>query len=787
MGETAPAKRSRQFGAERRSEPLAIMHSRPSGGAVTWARLAIVITVLAWVLYMVTTIMRMVVEGPTESFVFHVQTWIYGLTVTMLSFSALMYLVARFGALVRFRDHRRVERGRLDEHFSDSESDITVLIPSYDEEPEVVLLTVWSAALQEFPSKRIVLLIDDNASRMEGEALQRLQRTRDIPNAVMERLRVPADAARSSLERFRAECPERPGPGDARRAADAYAEAAAWLDAFAIEDEPLDNMAEFFKSQVLLGLSSDLRLTKLALDAAAAQGTSPDRARLEQLHRRLSWIFTVHIDSFERRQYASLSQEHNKAMNLNSYISLMGGRYQIDRDTGERILRAVREDEPAELEVPDSTYLLTLDADSQLLREYCLRLVYLLEQPENGDVAVTQTPYSAFRGAPTRIERIAGATTDIQHIQHQGMSYYDATFWVGANAVIRKGALEDIATVETSGGFTITTYVQDRTVIEDTESSIDLGVHGWRLVNYPERLSYSATPPDFGSLVVQRRRWANGGLLILPKFFEQIRARKRTATRARLSERLLRANYMASLAWASFGLLFLLFFPFDSRLLSPLVIAAALPYFVSMGLDLKESGHRFGDIFRIYGFNLILLPVNLAGVLKSMQQGVTGEKIPFVRTPKVSGRTASPALYVAVPFLIIGFSVITVVRDYFAQNWGNAAFAAFNAVMATWATVAFIGVWNAIVDFFMGIVNWLFVPRRATKRRDAKRSEHAPVPETEVDWQAILYHGDRRLRRDLVRPADRRRRLKSLASPTPEQSTAGRKGRRAKQSVPAGD
>ena len=99
------------------------------------------------------------------------------------------------------------------------------------------------------------------------------------------------------------------------------------------------------------------------------------------------------------------------------------------------------------------------------------------------------------------------------------MTYYDATFWVGANAVIRKAALDDICVVSTEGTRTVKTYIQDRTVIEDTESSIDLGYFGWHLVNYPERLSYSATPPDFGSLVVQRRRWANGGLLIIGKFF----------------------------------------------------------------------------------------------------------------------------------------------------------------------------------------------------------------------------------------------------------------------------
>lgn len=43
-----------------------------------------------------------------------------------------------------------------------------------------------------------------------------------------------------------------------------------------------------------------------------------------QLYNRLVWIFTVKGWSFERKQYISLSQEGNKAMNLNSFIGLMG-------------------------------------------------------------------------------------------------------------------------------------------------------------------------------------------------------------------------------------------------------------------------------------------------------------------------------------------------------------------------------------------------------------------------------------------------------------------------------
>jgi cellulose synthase/poly-beta-1,6-N-acetylglucosamine synthase-like glycosyltransferase len=172
----------------------------------------------------------------------------------------------------------------------------------------------------------------------------------------------------------------------------------------------------------------------------------------------------------------------------------------------------------------------TLDADSVLMPEYCLRLVHLLEQSEYRDMSIAQTPYSAFPGSATRLERIAGATTDLQHIVHQGLTYYDATFWVGANAVIRKRALDEIAETSYIGDWEIRHYIRDRTVIEDTESTIDMGIHGWRLFNCPERLSYSATPPDFGSLTIQRRRWANGGLLILPKLRRQSRARRPRAS-----------------------------------------------------------------------------------------------------------------------------------------------------------------------------------------------------------------------------------------------------------------
>jgi len=738
---TSPARRH-QLGAERSTQPLHTVHDVPSDAKITWGRLAIIATIVFWFAYVIYTILRQFLNNGTESFRFTTEAVSYVIVVTFLTFSALMYLIARQGALQRFRDHVRVPRAELDSHFATHQGPLTVLVPSYSEEPGVVRATLWSAALQEYPDLRIVLLLDDPPHPTDPAVAAQLQVSRGLAGDIQRALAEPRARFTEELLICRLELAHTDQPTEraVQRLADNFQWAARWLQAMASAETIDDHVDTFFVQQVLGGLAAELSLTGAALAAAAKEGTAPTAARMLELHRRLLWTFSAELDTFERKLFASLSHEANKAMNLNAYIGLMGRSFRREDGPDGAILRPVEPGTPADFVVGDSEYLLTLDADSLLLRDYCLRLVYFLEQPDNARVAVTQTPYSSFRGAPTRIERLAGATTDLQHILHQGMSHYGATFWVGANAVIRKLALEDIVEVETVGGFEVRRYVQDRTVIEDTESSIDLGTHGWSLVNYPERLSYSATPPDFGSLIVQRRRWANGGLLILPKLWRQLRERRRQGRPIGVIELALRVNYTTSIAWASFGLIFLLAYPYDSRLLSPVVVLAALPYFIAMGSDLRYCGYRFSDTLRIYGFNLILLPVNLAGVLKSLQQAVTSKKIPFARTPKVRNRTAAPLLFVLVPYLIVAFSGLTLWRDVSNQNWGNATFAAFNALLATAAILNYIGIWHSIVDVWLGLTRWMFTDRPPRRQRTAVASAPEPAEPT-LDWRAVIYHG----------------------------------------------
>jgi cellulose synthase (UDP-forming) len=753
---TIPRARKHQFGAERRVQPLPAIHAKPSERKLIAGRLAIIATVVFWMLYVVTTIIRQFIEYGSESFRFTIEAVSYLVVVTFLSLSALLYLVARQGALLRFAAHERVPRADLDSHFSDHHGAATVLVPSYSEEPDIVRATLWSAALQEYPNLRVVLLLDDPPHPTDPHTIERLETSRAITARIQSELAAPAERFTSARLLFALDAENgQVSSSSVRVLAEHYGWAVTWLQEMAAA-EKIDDHVEFFVSQVILGLATELQHVERALHTAADEGAVLDPERISQLYDRLAWTFSARLSTFERKLYSSVSHEANKAMNLNAYIGLMGGNYRTEVLSTGTVLRKVNDGERWDLSVPDSTYVLTLDADSILLREYCLRLVYMLEQPGNERIAVTQTPYSSFRGAPTRIERIAGATTDIQHILHQGMTYHNATFWVGANAVIRKSALEDIVEEEMVGGFPVRRYVQDRTVIEDTESSVDLGSHGWTLANYPERLSYSATPPDFGSLIVQRRRWANGGLLIMPKLIRQIRDRRARGERVYWGEIALRVNYMGSIAWASLGLIFLLAYPYDGRLLSPLLLLAAAPYFLAMASDLKYTGYKYSDVFRIYGFNLLLLPVNIAGVLKSIEQAITGRKIPFARTPKVRDRTVAPLLYVVAPYVIVAFSIFTFWRDFSAQNWGNATFAAVNALLTLGAIVATIGLRASLVDIWLGLTNWMWVDATPKKKSAATVPAVADSPAADtglLDWQTQLHNGD--VAAHIVRPSER--------------------------------
>lgn len=700
---------------------------------VPGARFAIFFTIVAWIVYLFEQIVRLNALDITIPMA--LEAGFYLATVTLLTVSCLAFMIARLAHYERVKTHERIPRSIIDSAIEESAPTVTILVPSYREEEKTIRYTLLSAAFQEYPELRVVLLIDDPPYPSDPEHQASLDVSRNVANRLMEQLSVPLARCIKAADRFEelsAKYPkQQPDTKQLTELATHYDAAAEWFynESAALTIE--DHVDTFFAIDVLTRLGTDLSSTAQALRSVALD---PDAfiplARVRQLYRRLVNIFQAEISSFERKRYGSLSHEPNKAMNLNSYVSLMGESYER-KPSSDGLMLVPSTAIDADLHVPDADYLLTLDADSVLLPEYCLRLVYHMEQEENQRIAVSQTPYSSFPAASASIERIAGATTDIQHIVHQGMEHHNAAFWVGANAVIRKSAIMELEECDYEDGIWVKRYINDRTVIEDTESSISLRSLGWKIFNYPERLSYSATPPDLGSLIVQRKRWANGGLIILPQLL-RLFSRKNNANKISILELLLRSSYLASIAWTSICLCTLFFFPFADGLLSSTAILIAAPYFITMTIDLIWLGYRKTDIFWIYGFNLLLQPVNIAGTVESIVQIIGGHKLAFARTPKIGDRTPAPMGFLLVIGVFLVWSIWTLRNDIINHDLIHLAFTVTNLSMLLLATVGFIGIKNFWMDLYYSLRDFVYV-----------QSESAVSKKAEVtsDWASVLYDG----------------------------------------------
>ena len=437
----------------------------------------------------------------------------FALIILLLVYGNVVYQFTRLAHYERQRAHHPVPTQRLRELHREGAPRLTVLVPTYKEEEQVVLQTILSAALLEYPAKHVVLLIDDPPISSNAGDRQNLERMRALPSRVHELLSFPAALFSAELRAFL----ERSGAGHLQQAHEAE-KLAGLFDVAGLHFERLhasiggsDHVSAFFHENIIGKVACDLRADgKRWRDRAIEPNwRAIPLSAIERDFRRLASYFSAQISYFERKVYGNLSHASNKAMNLNTYIDLMGRcMREVGNASGSRDLISSTETEASQAFL-DADYIITLDADSVLLNDYALRLVEYLERPENSRCAIAQTPYSSIQNPPGALERAAGITTDIQHIVHQGFTHYRSTYWVGANALIRKKALHEIVTTHREGNKTVRKYIHDRTVIEDTESSVDLWLKGWSLYNYPARLAYSATPSDFGSLLIQRRRWAH--------------------------------------------------------------------------------------------------------------------------------------------------------------------------------------------------------------------------------------------------------------------------------------
>ena len=329
----------RQWGADSHKDPMPAVPRIAGDWSMAFGRAAVVLTVAAWLALVVTVLNGQIIEG-VSGHASLLETIGFLVAVSLLAASATAYLFGRLGFYYRARQHRRLPRAMLDEFFAHRRptADRTrALLPGgAGSDPDDPALD--RAAGVPGPARR-------PAHRRSAEAP--LLRARDGCSTARWRCRPrssgcsrsragastwPSSASRQTLDLTR----PTPVPTTCTTLAEEYEFAAGWIRSLGEKYQVSDHNERFFATHVLGKLAADLALTGAALRSAAAD----DPAKLSagracaQLYRRLAWTFRAELSSFQRKTYASLSAEPNKAMNLNSYIGLMGGSYREVQDPG---------------------------------------------------------------------------------------------------------------------------------------------------------------------------------------------------------------------------------------------------------------------------------------------------------------------------------------------------------------------------------------------------------------------------------------------------------------------
>ena len=141
-----------------------------------------------------------------------IEASLFGVLAGFLVYGNLCYQVARLGRLRRFHEHRTADTRAQTAFLGVDAPALTILVPSYKEEISVIRQTLLSAALQEYPNKRVVLLLDDPPSPKSQQEQAALWAARSLPFDLQTLLAAPYRHVTAALASFRSRS-SRAGPG----------------------------------------------------------------------------------------------------------------------------------------------------------------------------------------------------------------------------------------------------------------------------------------------------------------------------------------------------------------------------------------------------------------------------------------------------------------------------------------------------------------------------------------------------------------------------------------------
>ncbi|MEM9221916.1 MAG: UDP-forming cellulose synthase catalytic subunit [Pseudomonadota bacterium] len=154
----------------------------------------------------------------------------------------------------------------------------------------------------------------------------------------------------------------------------------------------------------------------------------------------------------------------------------------------------------------DSEFVVVLDADHAPSRDFLREtLGYFQDDPR---LFLVQTPHFFINPDPLEHNletwnRMPSENEMFYGTIQKGLDKWNATFFCGSAAVLRRVALED------AGGFS------GSSVTEDCETSIDLHAQGWSSAYVERPMIAGLQPETFANFIGQRSRWCQGMIQIL--------------------------------------------------------------------------------------------------------------------------------------------------------------------------------------------------------------------------------------------------------------------------------
>src|SRR5579863_305832 len=272
-------------------------------------------------------------------------------------------------------------------------------------------------------------------------------------------------------------------------------------------------------------------------------------------------------------------------------------------------------------------FIVTLDADHVPMPGLIGELIGFFADPRIGVVQTTQDFYNldSFQHR-THVEKEKAWQQQelFFSVIQPGKDGYNATFYCGSPAMLRRTALDEI------GGFAT------ESITEDMHTGLRLQKKGWKVVYYNRTVARGLAPQTYRGFATQWNRWGQGAMQVL---------RKENPLFGRGLSFGQRLNYFASFYfyWMSFQKFIYIATPIFCLVAAifPLIATPKtfaiyfIPYFLLniIATALLQGG--FGGFWLSEEFNLIKMPVLMSTIV-----GFFRKEVAFKVTPKARDTSA---------------------------------------------------------------------------------------------------------------------------------------------------